>query len=43
MPGLQSEPGVRDPLVREGDAVTLSTPAGDERLEVLAIRYEELK
>jgi len=28
---------------REGDAVTLSTPAGDERLEVLAIRYEELK
>jgi len=28
---------------REGDAVTLSTPAGDERLEILAIRYEELK
>ncbi len=28
---------------REGDAVTLKTPAGDERLEVLAIRYEELK
>ncbi len=28
---------------REGDAVTLSTPAGDEPLEVLAIRYEELK
>ncbi len=28
---------------REGDAVTLSTPAGDERIEVLAIRYEELK
>ncbi len=28
---------------REGDAVTLSTPAGEERLEVLAIRYEELK
>jgi len=28
---------------REGDAVTLSTPAGDERLEVLGIRYEELK
>jgi len=28
---------------REGDAVTLSTPAGDERLEVLEIRYEELK
>lgn len=27
----------------EGDAVTLSTPAGDEALEVLAIRYEELK
>src|SRR5213593_2120513 len=28
---------------REGDAVTLSTPAGNERLEVLGIRYEELK
>ncbi len=28
---------------REGDAVTLSTPAGDEPLEVLGIRYEELK
>ena len=28
---------------REGDAVTLSTPAGDESLEVLRIRYEELK
>jgi transcription elongation factor GreB len=28
---------------REGDTVTLSTPAGDEPLEVLAIRYEELK
>jgi len=28
---------------REGDAVTLKTPVGDERLEVLAIRYEELK
>src|SRR2546422_1419412 len=28
---------------REGDAVTLSTPAGDEQLEVLRIRYEELK
>jgi len=28
---------------REGDAVTLSTPAGDEPLEVLVIRYEELK
>ncbi len=28
---------------REGDAVTLSTPAGDEPLEVLSIRYEELK
>ena len=28
---------------REGDAVTLSTPAGDEPLQVLAIRYEELK
>jgi transcription elongation factor GreB len=27
---------------REGDAVTLSTPAGDESLEVLRIRYEEL-
>ncbi len=26
-----------------GDAVTLNTPAGDEALEVLAIRYEELK
>lgn len=28
---------------REGDAVTLKTPAGDERLEVLEIRYEELR
>jgi transcription elongation factor GreB len=28
---------------REGDAVTLSTPAGNEPLEVLRIRYEELK
>ena len=28
---------------REGDAVTLRTPAGDEPLEVLQIRYEELK
>jgi transcription elongation factor GreB len=28
---------------QEGDAVTLSTPAGDEALEVLEIRYEELK
>ena len=28
---------------REGDAVTLKTPAGDEPLEVLGIRYEELK
>jgi transcription elongation factor GreB len=28
---------------REGDSVTLSTPAGDEPLEVVAIRYEELK
>ena len=28
---------------REGDAVTLKTPVGDQRLEVLAIRYEELK
>jgi len=28
---------------REGDAVTISTPAGDESLEVLRIRYEELK
>jgi transcription elongation factor GreB len=27
---------------REGDAVTLSTPAGEEQLEVLEIRYEEL-
>lgn len=27
---------------REGDAVTLNTPAGDEALEVLEIRYEEL-
>ena len=28
---------------REGDAVTLSTPTGEQRLEVLEIRYEELK
>ena len=28
---------------REGDTVTLSTPAGEEPLQVLAIRYEELK
>lgn len=27
---------------REGDVVTLKTPAGDERLEVLGVRYEEL-
>jgi transcription elongation factor GreB len=28
---------------REGDSVTLKTPAGEERLEVLEIRYEELR
>lgn len=28
---------------RESDVVTLKTPVGDERLEVLEIRYEELK
>jgi transcription elongation factor GreB len=28
---------------REGDSVTLKTPAGNEKLEVLAIRYEELR
>jgi transcription elongation factor GreB len=28
---------------QEGDTVTLSTPAGEESLEVLQIRYEELK
>src|SRR5204862_3040995 len=28
---------------REGDAVTFSTPAGNQRREVLEIRYEELK
>jgi transcription elongation factor GreB len=28
---------------REGDTVTLRTPAGAEELEVLGIRYEELK
>ena len=28
---------------REGDAVTLATPAGEERLEILQVRYEELK
>ena len=28
---------------REGDAVTLSTPTGEQRLEVVEIRYEELK
>jgi len=28
---------------REGDAVTLRTPAGDEQLEVVGIRYEELR
>ena len=28
---------------REGDVVTLRTPAGDEQLEVLRIRYEELR
>jgi len=27
---------------REGDVVTLKTPGGDERLEVLEVRYEEL-
>ncbi len=28
---------------REGDVVTLQTPAGSERVEILRIRYEELK
>jgi transcription elongation factor GreB len=28
---------------REGDAVTLATPAGSERLEIRQVRYEELK
>ena len=28
---------------REGDVVALTTPAGDERLEIVEIRYEELK
>jgi transcription elongation factor GreB len=28
---------------REGDAVVLQTPAGSERIEILRIRYEELK
>ena len=28
---------------REGETVTLRTPAGEERLEVLEIRYEELR
>ena len=28
---------------REGDTVTLLTPAGEEQLEVLEIRYEELR
>src|SRR5689334_15711266 len=28
---------------REGDAVTLHTPGGEERLEVLEIRYEDLR
>jgi transcription elongation factor GreB len=28
---------------REGDVVTLNTPAGEERLEVREIRYEELR
>jgi transcription elongation factor GreB len=28
---------------REGDTVTLKTPAGDERLEVVEIRYQELR
>jgi transcription elongation factor GreB len=28
---------------REGDRVTLKTPAGDEPLEILEVRYEELK
>lgn len=28
---------------REGDAVTLRTPAGDEQLEVVRIRYEDLR
>jgi transcription elongation GreA/GreB family factor len=27
---------------RAGDAVTLTTPAGQEQLEVLEIRYEDL-
>jgi transcription elongation factor GreB len=28
---------------REGDTVTVSTPAGPERLEILEVRYEELR
>jgi len=28
---------------REGDTVTLETPAGNRRLEILEVRYEELK
>jgi|SRR5882724_1753406 len=28
---------------REGDSVTLKTPAGNEKLEILGIRYEELR
>jgi transcription elongation factor GreB len=28
---------------REGDRVTLRTPAGDERLEILAVGYEEIQ
>jgi transcription elongation factor GreB len=28
---------------REGDLVTLRTPAGVEPLEIVAVRYEELK
>ncbi len=27
---------------RAGDVVTLRTPAGDEELEILALRYTEL-
>jgi transcription elongation factor GreB len=28
---------------REGDIVTLRTPAGEERLEVLEVRYREIQ
>ena len=36
-------PGASMTVPSEGDVVTATTPSGPEELEVLGIRYEELK